>query len=55
MDFRNKSGQILSILTPPHTDAFFMRCVAFHHDAPMHIRRRIATERMKNTTVWGGP
>ena len=26
-------------------DAFFMRCVAIRHDAPMHIRGRIVTDR----------
>ena len=31
--------------TPPHPDAFFMRCVAISHDASMHIRGRIVTER----------
>ena len=32
-------------LTPPHTDAFLMRCVAIRHDASTHIRERIVTER----------
>ena len=32
-------------LPPPHTDAFFMRCVATRHDAFMHIRGRIVTNR----------
>ena len=30
---------------PPHTDAFFMRCVAIRHYPSMHIRGRIVTER----------
>ena len=30
---------------PPHTDAFFMRCVAIRHDASMHVRERIVTDR----------
>ena len=29
--------RILTILSPPHRDAFFMRCVAFRHDASMHV------------------
>ena len=35
----------LQSLTPPHTDAFFMRRVAIRHDASMHVRGRIVTER----------
>ena len=35
----------LWLLPPPHTDAFFMRSVAIRHDASMHIRGRIVTER----------
>ena len=34
-----------SVLPPPHTDAFFMRCVAIRHDASLHIRGRIVTKR----------
>ena len=32
-------------LGPPHTSAFFMRCVAFRHHPSMHIHGRIVTER----------
>ena len=32
-------------LPPPHTDAFFMRYVAFRHDASMHKRGRSVTDR----------
>ena len=32
-------------LTPAHTDAFVMRCVAIRHDASMYMHGRIATDR----------
>ena len=31
-----------TVLPPPHTDAFFMRCAAIRHYASMHIRGRIS-------------
>ena len=41
------------LLPPAHTDAFFMPCVAFRHDASMHIRGSIVTER--NATIVAAP
>ena len=36
---------LVQTLPPPYTDAFFMRCVAIRHNASMHIRGYIVTER----------
>ena len=47
-----RDAQVLSVnscavicMPPPHTDAFFMHRVAFRHDASMHMRGHIVTDR----------
>ena len=40
------------VLGPPHTDAFFMRCVAIRHDASMHIRGRRTHRDGSQRDVW---
>ena len=45
-------------LTPPHMDAFFMRCVAIRHDASTYMHERKVTDRYpthENASVWGRP
>ena len=35
----------LVALSPPHTNALFMRCVAIRHDTSTYMHERIVTDR----------
>ena len=56
MQVNQRSDRLKTGLRPAHTDVFFMRCVAICHDASIHIRGRIVTDRNathENASVWG--